>query len=209
MPPGADAALPSDRPAGLAEVLRTALDPDPARRFATAGEMAVALELCRHPQLTPPAHGWRAWIRRHPVLTLLPLGALPNALASLFNIFYNWQAIIEPWGKPGRERAAPEAFPPLINAINGVFFPLCLALFAWGIWPLARAAAAAGRRPFTPRGRGPGPQAVPGRRADRGLRLPGRVGGGRRAVADASTWRPCGWARRCSRRRTTSTCCSP
>jgi eukaryotic-like serine/threonine-protein kinase len=138
VPPAADAGLPADRPDGLAEVLRAGLDPDPARRFATAGEMAVALELCRHPQLTPPAHGWRAWVRRHPVLALLPLGALPNVLASLFNIYYNQGAIIDPWGEPERG-GAPDAFPPLISAINGIFFPLCLALFVWGVWPVVRA----------------------------------------------------------------------
>jgi hypothetical protein len=104
--------------------------------------MAVALELCRHPQLTPPAHGWRAWVRRHPVLALLPLGALPNTLASLFNIFYNDGAIIQPWGE--KRGGAPEAFQPLMAVINGIFFPLCLALFVWGVWPVVRALRARG-----------------------------------------------------------------
>jgi serine/threonine protein kinase len=138
LPPGADAALPPGCPPGLSEVLHTCLAEDPDRRYATAGELAVALELCLRPRLAPAARGWRAWARRHPVLTLLPLGAVPNVVASLFNIAYNRGAIIDRLAETVNPAYA-DAFRELILAINGVFFPAGLGLFAALAWPAVRA----------------------------------------------------------------------
>ena len=68
---------------------------------------------------------------RRPVATVLLLGVVPNALASLFNIAYNEAEIIAHWP------AARGAFEWIIPAVNGAFFPVGMFLFALAAWPVA------------------------------------------------------------------------
>jgi serine/threonine protein kinase len=107
---------------GLREVLLRCLDPDPARRPATAGELARELELCLRPAtralVRPAPGGWREVVRRHPFLTLYPAALVPNVLSAWFNFEYNREAIIAGW------TAAQGAFNQIVLAVNGVFFPL-------------------------------------------------------------------------------------
>ncbi len=150
-PPAAVAALPEGDVLGLREVLVRCLDPDPARRPATAGEMARELELCLRPAtrdlVRPRPGGWREAVRRHPLLTAYPAGLAPNVLASLFNIAYNRKEIIDPWP------AAHAVFDTVMLAVNGFFFPLGMLLFAVAIWPVMRGLRRAGRQrgPLAPR----------------------------------------------------------
>ncbi len=143
-PPAAVAALPEGDVLGLREVLVRCLDPDPARRPATAGEMARELELCLRPAtrdlVRPRPGGWREAVRRHPLLTAYPAGLAPNVLASLFNIAYNRKEIIDPWP------AAHAVFDTVMLAVNGFFFPLGMLLFAVAIWPVMRGLRRAGRQ---------------------------------------------------------------
>jgi serine/threonine protein kinase len=122
---------------GLKGVLLACLDPDPDRRPATAGELARELELCLRPAtrelLRPEPGGWRAAVRRYPLLAIYPLAIAVNALASLFNISYNQAEIIDHWP------AAEEVFGQIVPVVNGVMFPLAMLLFAVAVWPVRRA----------------------------------------------------------------------
>ncbi|MDB5307605.1 MAG: prkC 24 [Gemmataceae bacterium] len=134
--PKAVAGFPAGDVPGLREVLLRCLDPDPDRRPATAGEMARELELCLRPAtrdlVRPAPGGWRAVVRRYPLLTVYTIGLAPNILASLFNIVYNDDEIISHWGK-----AAQDVFWPIILAVNGTFFPLGMFLIFLAIRPVA------------------------------------------------------------------------
>jgi serine/threonine protein kinase len=107
---------------GLREVLLWCLAADPSHRPQTAGELAQELHLCLRPMtrklVRPSASRWRGFIQRHPLLVTYPLAVVPNLLASLFNISYNRDEIINKW--PG----AVAVFDQLILAVNGLFFPL-------------------------------------------------------------------------------------
>ncbi|HKA06948.1 MAG TPA: serine/threonine-protein kinase [Gemmataceae bacterium] len=127
--------LPPDMPPGLFDVLRTCLEPDPGRRYATAGELARQLDLCRKPrtrELLVPRPGWRKWVRRHPLLSIYTVGLIPNLIAAWFNIEYNREALIKPYP------AAEGMFKLLQLFVNATFFPLCVGLFTIFLWPVAR-----------------------------------------------------------------------
>jgi len=141
------AQLPADLPPGLFDVLRTCLQPDPARRYATAGELARQLDLCRKPrsrELLVPRPGWRTWVRRHPLLSIYAVGLEPNVVASWFNIEYNRKALIEPYP------AVESMFKLLQVVVNGTFFPLCVGLFTIFLWPVARGLRHQRRGPLPP-----------------------------------------------------------
>jgi serine/threonine protein kinase len=122
---------------GLSEVLLRCLSPDPESRPATAGEMARELELCLKPAtralVRPQPGGWQDVVRRYPILSIFVAALVPNVLTSAFNIFYNLHEIIDKWP------VEKEYFRQLINAVNGVFFPLGLLILGLMIWPVRRA----------------------------------------------------------------------
>lgn len=127
--------LPADLPEGLADVLTKALTGDRDQRYTSAAEMARQLDLCLKPRsrrLLLPAPGWRTWVARHPMLSLFTVGLVPNILAALFSIEYNGTNLVEKYP------AISAMFHRLILILNGVFFPLCVALFGWILWPVAR-----------------------------------------------------------------------
>ncbi len=112
---------------GLKAILLRCLEGDADRRPEDARELATELELCLRPAtrklVRPEPGGWREVVVRHPVLTLLPAGLAPNALASLFNIAYNGEEIIRHWATAGA------VFGDIILAVNGVFFPLGILVY--------------------------------------------------------------------------------
>jgi hypothetical protein len=129
------AALPSNLPPGLRDVLLTCLNSDPARRYATAGQLARELDLCLKPQtreLLYPQPGWRTWARQHPLLTLYPTGLIPSAIASPFSIWYNGAEIVAKFPD------AEYMFRLLQKVVNGSFYPLGLILFGIIAWPVVR-----------------------------------------------------------------------
>ncbi len=120
---------------GMLDVLRKCLRPNPEDRFANASELARALELCCKPrsrELLVPSPGWRTWVQRHPIVVLYTVTLLPNIVASLFSIKYNGNAIVN------KHPALEETFKLLQLIINGIFFPLCMYLFGYFIWPVVR-----------------------------------------------------------------------
>lgn len=134
--PEAIANFPEEDVPGFREVLLKCLETDPNKRPATAGEMARELDLCLRPAtrrlVRPAPGGWRDVVKRHPLLTLYPLGLAPNMIASWFNIEYNGAQIIAPW------KEAKDWFWPVIGIINTIFFPVGMLIFAMAFLPTMR-----------------------------------------------------------------------
>lgn len=138
--PEALASLPPDCPAALKRILTTCLAPDPRDRYHSGNMLARELLLCLQPgarDLFDPAPSlWRRLVLRFPVLAVLLVGLLPNALAALFNFDYNRNEIIE------RLHHLPEViaiFWHVQLVINSVAFPVGIVLAALLTWPVARA----------------------------------------------------------------------
>jgi eukaryotic-like serine/threonine-protein kinase len=130
--------LPRDCPPALERILRKCLAPNPDDRFATAGELARALDLCLQPRaqaLLEPSGGWRGFARRHPLLCILPAGLIPNVAAGLFNYLYNRSEIIAV--SEIHETLRP-AFERIQTTINLISFPLGILVFIWIARPVVR-----------------------------------------------------------------------
>src|SRR5207248_9620889 len=135
-------ALPPDCPPGLERALRKCLQTDPAKRFATAGELARALGLCLRPRtaaLLEPAGGWRAWCRRHPYLAMLPTGLIANGIAGAFNYSFNEKSLQNLINDEVANPGVMRDFWYIQLVINVVFFPLGIWLFCWVAGPVAQA----------------------------------------------------------------------
>ncbi|HEV3115875.1 MAG TPA: serine/threonine-protein kinase [Gemmataceae bacterium] len=122
-----------EAPELLVAVIRRCLDPDPARRYQTGGELARALEGCSemqrirrelpHPRLSRFAL-WR------PFLFLAIFIFLPHFLGSLVNITYNKMQIVSRWS-PEQERRFETfvlwynllVYPPFLAAALFILLP--------------------------------------------------------------------------------------
>jgi hypothetical protein len=82
--------------------------------------LARDFEFCLFPEtqrlLHPPAFWWSKFAQGYPVLTITFLTLIPNAIAALLNIAYNYDAIIRPMEN------AEGIFRTFIAIINTVFF---------------------------------------------------------------------------------------
>src|SRR5690606_13635807 len=78
-------------------VLLTCLEPDPRRRWADAAVLARQLDLCLDQRardlVDPPPTSWRRRLRPWRVPLVVAAVAVPNLLASLYNIDHN-QALV-------------------------------------------------------------------------------------------------------------------
>ncbi|WP_083864460.1 serine/threonine-protein kinase [Nocardia brevicatena] len=119
--------IPADCPATLRRVLLTCLEPDRNDRWSHGAVLAKQFELCldRHARdLVDPAPGsWRLRLRPWPwMITVLFLAiGVPNILASLYNVHYNRQLIVD--------RLTPEAqetFIVVTGTVNAVAYPLAV-----------------------------------------------------------------------------------
>jgi len=140
-PVEADSSVSVDDIAGqLRMVLARALAPDPADRYLAGEEMARELELCMQPEalrlLRRPTRGWRRLVRRWPVLTVVMAALVPNAIAGVFNLFYNYHAIIEQLRDKGE--SVTDAFWQVQLVINSTAFPLGVAILGFLVAKVAR-----------------------------------------------------------------------
>ncbi len=97
LPGDAAALVPAGCPASVVEVLKKCLAPEADDRYQSAAELARELDLCLKPRAHSLLHGrgaWRTIFKRHPVITLVSIGLLPNIVLSALNIAYNWQGIV-------------------------------------------------------------------------------------------------------------------
>jgi serine/threonine protein kinase len=126
-----------DVPASLDHVIRRCLEPDPGRRYQTAGELARALQGCgelQRSQRKLPAPGplARAASRR-PFLLLAVLTFLPHVLGSAVNVSYN-----KLWIVSGLTEAQQQAFSWLVLGYNLLVYPACLAVLVGLLAPAWR-----------------------------------------------------------------------
>jgi serine/threonine protein kinase len=182
-PPG-DAAAPGKLclealhrlPRELAAVIRRCLDPDPARRYQTAAELAAALSgawhlLAVNRALPKPSRIGR-FANANPALALVVAGVLPHVVATLAQIGYNAVEL----RLEGEQR---RAFVVMVLAYNAVIYPATVGV---GVWLFARIAR---RLPHLAEMTGPEVD----RLRRRALRLAGQV-----ALLGAAGWFPGGVA---------------
>jgi hypothetical protein len=125
-------------PRELAAVIRRCLDPDPRRRYQSAGELAGALSGAWHllavrRALPRPARIGR-WVLRRPILAMSLAGVVPHIAASVAQIGYN---AVEVELGPAQQRA----FVWMVLAYNVVAYPICCGTAFLLVWRIARALA--------------------------------------------------------------------
>jgi serine/threonine protein kinase len=155
--------LPKDCPPGLRHVLLRCLAPDPADRFADAGQLARQLELClsdAHDLLYPPAEdrwrqlaarfplgrslsalapqSWRRTAAIWPMLAVVIAGVPPNALLSWLNIRYNESAIVKMFGVQDVEELFQSRQVFIVNMIAYPLGTFCMVYFFWPVWMALR-----------------------------------------------------------------------
>ncbi|MGW5105109.1 protein kinase domain-containing protein [Nocardia sp. NPDC004123] len=122
--------LPADTPAALRRVLLECLQPDPARRWQTGGQLAGQLNLCLDPRardlVDPPPHTLWARLRGWPVPIAMLCVGLPNAVASWYNVRINRSLVVNELPLVDQQRFEQVA---LVN--NLVAFPLAALLLLW------------------------------------------------------------------------------
>ena len=118
----------------LQQILVRCMHPDPSQRWADNGQLARQLQLCLHPEaqrlLHPSQRLWRRVVVSLPLITLLVVLICPNALMAWFNLNYNIEKVIPP--------AYRTTFDIIQMTINGIAFPIGIAMFSWLVWPVAR-----------------------------------------------------------------------
>lgn len=132
--------LPRDCPESLRQVLFRCLQPRKAERYQSADEVARALRLCLTPEtwhlLQESKHGIAKLILQFPLVAVVLAGLIPNALAGKFNYDYNNEAIIEPLTQLTESFA--ERFHRVQLIVNGIAFPLGIAIGLWAAWRTLR-----------------------------------------------------------------------
>lgn len=128
--PASCSSLRAGVPEMLADTLCAALDPDPAARPASGSEFARRLEWCLDPEirriLTPSTVGWHRALARFPLCGLILAGLAVNAVLSALNIVHNLTVV---YGATWQDE-----FRVPVLLVNGIAFPLGIAIFAWLGW---------------------------------------------------------------------------
>lgn len=122
--------VPPDCPAALRRVLLTCLAPDRDQRWSSGAVLASQLELCLDERardlVDPPPHSWRKRLRPWLMPLVVLAVAIPNTLASLYNIAHNRAFIISHLSE-----SAMRTFVLTTGSVNLVFFPLGTAIIAY------------------------------------------------------------------------------
>ncbi|MFD7843016.1 serine/threonine-protein kinase [Nocardia sp. NPDC059764] len=125
--------VPPDCPAALRRVLLTCLAPDRDQRWSSGAVLAGQLDMCLDERardlVDPPPNSWRMRLRPWliPLVTLAV--AIPNILASLYNIAHNRAFIISHLSE-----SAMRTFVLTTSSVNLMFFPLGTAIIAYLCW---------------------------------------------------------------------------
>lgn len=127
--------------AGLISVLRRCLEADPLKRFQSAADLADQLLICQHPQaqelLELPRRTVPRLMLRWPMISIILISVIPNAVAAVLNYRLNYVTLIEPLGD------AASSFVRVVMAINFCVFPIGI-LSGW--WLVHKEAAEVRRR---------------------------------------------------------------
>lgn len=134
--PTARKADPLDRlPRELASVIRRCLDPDPARRYQMAVDLARALmgawQLLATRRAIPAPGRLGVWTNAYPILALVLAGCLPHIAASVVNIGYNSVEI-------QLTAAQQKVFVLLVMSYNLLAYPVLLGIAGFYLWRLRR-----------------------------------------------------------------------
>jgi len=142
IPPERSDDIPPKSPSLLEPTLRRCLEPRPEDRFETGDQLAHQLELCLNPVAqrlmspTPPA--WVRWVRSAPMLSLILVTLVPNAVLSVINIAYNATVVVE--------AALWDEFQQQVAVVNIAAFSIGLAIMILWALPISRAVRAIATR---------------------------------------------------------------
>lgn len=132
-----DANIPDNCPTALRDTLVQCLAPDVEQRLNSGHEMETQLRLALDPDayrlLAEPTAGWRKLVLTMPLVILIVLMIVPNAVAGHFNYVYNRKAIVN------RLENAQEIFWMVQLFVNGIAFPVGVMLGISLIWPVRQA----------------------------------------------------------------------
>ena len=124
------AALPPDCPSTLRRVLTRCLAPLPEDRWSTGQELAQQFELCldQHARdlVDPPPTSARFRLRKLTVPTMTAAIGIPNVTAAFYNYQHNKALIIGDLLPVAQDR-----FETITAVINGVFWPVGLAMIVY------------------------------------------------------------------------------
>lgn len=123
--------LPDDCPASLRAVLAKALAPVKEDRYQSADAMARALRMCLNPRcwalLQEPTSAFGRFVVKHPILSVVLAGLIPNALTAVFNLFYNKYR----FDNDPELKGAAEQFWKVVNWVNPIAFTIGIAIGTW------------------------------------------------------------------------------
>ncbi len=116
----------------LVDTLAACLAPDPAERPQSGAELRRRLEWCLDPQLRTlldaPPKGVCAWLCRIPLIAMIAAVAIPNIVLSVSNVLFNVNVNVE--------EAKRGEFMDVVGLVNGIAFPVGIAIFAVVGWAL-------------------------------------------------------------------------
>ncbi|MEJ7596237.1 MAG: hypothetical protein WKF77_32415, partial [Planctomycetaceae bacterium] len=106
---------------GLGDVLKRCLAPFPGERFPSGMALANALDLCQQPEarklLCDDVTGWKQFVRRGPLTSIIAVTVIPNLIGAIFNFLYNRGEI-----QTSMPTAEP-TFMRIMSIINLITFP--------------------------------------------------------------------------------------
>jgi serine/threonine protein kinase len=126
--------LNTEVPPVLDGVLRRCLAPEPGDRYASAAELARALEGCRElrrieRELPPGSLATRIAVAR-PFLAFMIVALVPQLISSGVNIAYNWLEIVSRF----RTEELRTAFNQVALTYNVLLYPFCTFLLFRQVW---------------------------------------------------------------------------